>query len=134
MIILGINAFHGDSSASLFIDGQLIAAVEEERFKRIKHWAGFPIESIKYCLAEAGLALSDVHHISINQNSKFSFFKKISFLISNKFSLGFLVEKIKNKSQQKNIHQLLSEAFPKENIKAKLSKIEHHFNLYYRFI
>jgi carbamoyltransferase len=126
MIILGINAFHGDSSASLFIDGQLIAAVEEERFKRLKHWAGFPIESIKYCLAEAGLALSDVNHISINQNSKFSFFKKISFLISNKFSLGFLIEKIKNKSQQKNIHQLLSEAFPNENIKAKLSKIEHH--------
>lgn len=126
MIILGINAFHGDSSASLFIDGHLIAAAEEERFKRIKHWAGFPIESIKYCLAEAGLALSDVHHISINQNSKFSFFKKISFLISNKFSLGFLIEKIKNKTQQKNIHQLLSEAFPTENIKAKLSKIEHH--------
>ena len=38
--ILGINAYHGDASASLVIDGQLIAAVEEERFNRIKHWAG----------------------------------------------------------------------------------------------
>jgi carbamoyltransferase len=39
VIILGINAFHGDSSAALVVDGRLIAAVEEERFNRIKHWA-----------------------------------------------------------------------------------------------
>ena len=50
MIILGINAFHADSSACIFINGKLIAAAEEERFKRIKHWAGFPIESILFCL------------------------------------------------------------------------------------
>ena len=48
MNILGINAYHGDSSSCLIQNGKLIAAAEEERFKRIKHWAGFPIESIKY--------------------------------------------------------------------------------------
>ncbi len=42
MVILGLNAYHGDSSACIVIDGQLIAAVEEERFMRIKHWLGFP--------------------------------------------------------------------------------------------
>lgn len=47
MNIIGINAFHADSAACLVINGQLITAVEEERFNRIKHWAGFPIESIK---------------------------------------------------------------------------------------
>ncbi len=46
MLILGINAFHGDSSACLIKDGELIATVEEERFRRIKHWAGFPRDSI----------------------------------------------------------------------------------------
>lgn len=40
MIILGPNAYHGDSSACLVIDGKLVVAAEEERFRRIKHWAG----------------------------------------------------------------------------------------------
>ena len=50
MYILGINAYHGDSSACLLKDGNLVVAVEEERFNRIKHWAGFPAEAIKFCL------------------------------------------------------------------------------------
>ena len=54
MNILGINAYHGDASAALVVDGQLVSAVEEERFNRIKHWAGFPSESIRYCLDVAG--------------------------------------------------------------------------------
>ena len=55
MIILGLNAFHGDASACLVRDGALVAAAEEERFRRIKHWAGFPSQAIAYCLREAGL-------------------------------------------------------------------------------
>jgi carbamoyltransferase len=50
MTILGINAFHGDSSAAVLHNGQLTAAVEEERFNRIKHWAGLPALSVKVCL------------------------------------------------------------------------------------
>ena len=50
MIILGLNAFHGDSSAALGRDGALVAAAEEERFRRVKHWAGFPRDAIAYCL------------------------------------------------------------------------------------
>jgi len=50
MIILGMNAFHADSSAALLKDGKLIAAAEEERFRRTKHWAGFPSQAIAYCL------------------------------------------------------------------------------------
>ena len=53
--ILGINAYHGDASACILVDGAVLAAVEEERFNRIKHWAGFPALSIKYCLEEAGI-------------------------------------------------------------------------------
>ena len=55
-VILGINAFHGDSSACVLVDGRLVAAAEEERFRRVKHWAGFPSQAIAYCLREAGLA------------------------------------------------------------------------------
>ena len=56
MIILGINAYHGDVSAALVRDGELVAAVEEERFRRVKHWAGFPHEAIRSCLAMAGVS------------------------------------------------------------------------------
>ena len=55
-LILGINAFHADAAASLVRDGVIIAAAEEERFRRIKHWAGFPTEAMAWCLADAGVA------------------------------------------------------------------------------
>ena len=58
MIILGINAYHGDVSAVLLRNGELLAAAEEERFRRVKHWAGFPLESIRACLELAGISSS----------------------------------------------------------------------------
>jgi carbamoyltransferase len=76
MIILGLNAYHGDSSACILIDGKLIAAVEEERFRRIKHWAGLPVQSINYCLKEAGVKIKDIDHVAINRNPKLIFTKK----------------------------------------------------------
>ncbi|GAG37695.1 unnamed protein product, partial [marine sediment metagenome] len=54
MIILGINAYHGDSSVAIIKDGILLAAIEEERIRRTKHWAGFPSEAIKWCLSYTG--------------------------------------------------------------------------------
>lgn len=48
-VILGLNAFHGDASAALLIDGELVAAIKEERCNRIKRRAGFPAESIRFC-------------------------------------------------------------------------------------
>jgi carbamoyltransferase len=68
MIILGLNAHHGDSSACIVVDGKLISAAEEERFRRIKHWAGFPTESVRYCLNEAGISGEDIDHIAVNRN------------------------------------------------------------------
>ena len=50
MNIIGLNLFHADTSACLVVDGKVVAAAEEERFSRIKHYSGFPLESIKYCL------------------------------------------------------------------------------------
>ncbi len=70
MLILGLNTYHGDSSACIVADGKLVAAVEEERFNRIKHWAGLPVESVRYCLKEAGVDIADVEHIAINRNPK----------------------------------------------------------------
>lgn len=77
MNILGLNAFHGDSAAALLRDGVLVAAAEEERFRRLKHWAGFPAQAIAYCLRETGLTLADVDHIAVNQNNRANWLHKI---------------------------------------------------------
>ena len=65
MIVLGLSGALGhDASAAILVDGKIIAAAEEERFRRIKHWAGFPSEAVSYCLAEASIRLKDLDHIS----------------------------------------------------------------------
>src|SRR5438094_8397894 len=68
MNILGINAYHPNASAAIVSDGRLLAAVEEERFNRVKYAAGFPAEAIRYCLAEAGLTLREIDHIAVPRN------------------------------------------------------------------
>ena len=65
-IILGINSDHADSSACIFVDGKLVAASEEERFNRIKHWSGFPIQSIQYCLEESGVSFNEISDITLS--------------------------------------------------------------------
>ncbi len=88
MTILGINAYHADSSAAIIVDGKLIAATEEERFTRVKHWAGFPAQAIAFCLKEAGITLDKVDHIAIGRNPKAKMDKKIIYVFKNPFS-GF---------------------------------------------
>jgi carbamoyltransferase len=77
MYILGLNAFHGDAAAALIKDGQLIAAVEEERFNRIKHCAGFPTQSIQYCLRAAGIEIEQVEHVGISRDPSANLHKKV---------------------------------------------------------
>src|ERR1700719_154558 len=68
MNILGINAYHGNASAAVVCDGKLVAAVEEERFNRVKYAAGFPAQAIRYCLKEAGLTLQEINHVAVPRN------------------------------------------------------------------
>ena len=72
MILLGINAYHGDASAALMVDGHLVAAVEEERFTRVKYTAGFPTHAIRYCLRMARVSLGDVDHIAVPRDPRAS--------------------------------------------------------------
>ena len=84
MIILGINAFHGDSSACIVKNGELIAAVEEERFRRIKHWAGFPSDAIRYCLNIAGTSLAEVDWVAVNRRPWANVLRKVFYAISRR--------------------------------------------------
>lgn len=80
MIIIGINAYHADASAAIFVDGKLIAAIEEERFTRIKHWAGFPVRSIEFCLKEVGVSIKDVDYFAIGRDPSAKILQKAYYL------------------------------------------------------
>src|ERR1700676_4552700 len=97
MVILGINAFHADSSAALVRDGVLVAAAEEERFRRVKHWAGFPSRSIAYCLREARLRLADVDHVAVNQDGSANRVRKIAYLISRRPDFSLVLDRVRNR-------------------------------------
>ncbi len=126
MYILGLNALHGDSSACLLKDGVLIGAVEEERFLRIKHWAGFPSESIRWCLLEAGISLEDVHHVALNQDTKANFGKKIIFTLSKRPSFRMLLDRFLNKRKRASVKDHLLQAFPNFKFKGLVHSVEHH--------
>jgi carbamoyltransferase len=83
MYILGLNAYHADSSAAIFKDGKMIAATEEERFRRQKHWAGFPSMAVQFCLKEAGISLAQVDYIAIGRDPSAKMNKKLLFLLKN---------------------------------------------------
>jgi carbamoyltransferase len=77
-VILGINAYHADSAACVVHGGELLAAAEEERFRRVKHWAGFPSLAINYCLREAKIDLKDVAVVAVNRSSRANLLRKLS--------------------------------------------------------
>src|ERR1700689_4352697 len=103
MIILGLNAFHGDASAALVRDGVLVAAAEEERFRRIKHWAGFPSRAVAYCLQEAKIGLSDVTHVAVNRNARANFTRKLTYVIAKRPSPALLLSKLQNRKKVASI-------------------------------
>ncbi len=127
MLIIGINAFHADSSACLVADGKLITAVEEERFNRIKHWAGFPTESIKYCLKKSNLKLSDIHHISINIDPRANYMKKFLFLLKYRPDFKLILNRLRKKKQYNSIIEILKKEFGSDKFKGKINHIEHHY-------
>jgi carbamoyltransferase len=125
MNILGINAYHADSSACIFINNELKFAVEEERLNRIKHWSGLPILSIEACLQYCEIELSDVDFIIINQNSKKNLKEKIIYSLKN-ISISKLLKSIEIKNLRKNISSDIYKKFSKSKKKPKILYCEHH--------
>ena len=128
MIILGINAYHADSSACILRNGELFAAVEEERFKRIKHWAGFPTQSIKYCLREAGVGIEEIDHVALNRNTRANLLRKIWFILRRRPTLAMIKDRAKSASTMMDIKKTLAQEFgvPAAKLKARISYVEHH--------
>ncbi len=125
MNILGINAYHGNASAAIVCDGQLIAAVEEERFNRVKYAAGFPAAAIRYCLKEAGLTLSDIDHVAVPRNPYARLGTKLFYAARMP---SFARERIKVLAKFTGIREALAGAFDAdpEKLKATFHRVEHH--------
>ena len=125
MYTLGINAFHGDASIALIKNGNIEFALEEERLNRIKHSAGFPIKSLKYCLDYKNLKLNDIDLICFNFNPRSNFFSKLKYSISNLSQNRRLIHKIKNQFKKINsINYIKNEYFP--NFKNNFKFFDHH--------
>ncbi len=100
MIILGINAYHADASAAILVDGKLIAAKEEERFTRTKHWAGFPQQAIDFCLKEVGVTMEQVDYICVGRDPKAKFKKKLKFMLQSPMGvLKYAIKRLGNAQQ-----------------------------------
>ena len=110
MRILGLNTYHADTSACLIIDGIIVSACEEERFSRIKHFTGFPLNSIKYCLKSSNLDIKDIDFITVNYNFNYNFNERVKFLLSNLKNTS-LVYKLLSILNKKNVADLLYENF-----------------------
>lgn len=128
MHILGINAWHGDSAACLVVDGKLVAAIEEERIRRVKHWAGFPSEAIRFCLDYANLKVSEIDHVAIGRNPSAHLHKKILFSLQRRPSFSSIKDRLANMGKVRDLRKIIGAALDVDpaQIKAEFHNVEHH--------
>src|ERR1043166_8474051 len=126
MTILGLNAYHGDSSACLVRDGIIVAAAEEERFRRVKHWAGLPVRAIEFCLQQSSLSICDLDHIAVNRKPGVNNLRRLAFVVAHRPDVGLIFNRVKNIRKAAGLEIALQEAFPGKTIKARVHHIEHH--------
>src|SRR5438128_10529854 len=101
--ILGLNAFHGDAAAALVVDGELVAAAEEERFNRVKHCAGFPALSAAWCLADAGIVPADLDHVAVSRDPKANFGAKLRRTLLHGARPGYLKARLENAARVRDV-------------------------------
>lgn len=128
--MLGINAYHGDAAAGLVENGKILAACEEERFRRIKHCAGFPTLAIRACLKEGNLTFDDLDFVSISRNPMANFSKKALYAVRQGKKLSaFFKKRLSTAFKVADLReQLRSHLDLKRPPRAKIAQIEHHLS------
>ncbi len=128
MNILGINAYHGDVSAVLLRDGELVAAVEEERYRRIKHVAGFPTAAIRACLEMGGIAGSDVHHVGVSRRPRAHLWRKGLFALRHRPERQLIADRASNYRQVDAIPATVRDALSltDADVQPAVHWVEHH--------
>ena len=128
MYTIGLNAYHGDSAAALYRGSELIAATEEERSRRIKHWAGLPVEAIRFCLDEAGISLRDVDAIAVSRDPYAKMGQKLWYLLRKGIAPAAVANRVRNSFNIKTLKTDLARAFDIDSAawKASVQFVEHH--------
>jgi carbamoyltransferase len=124
--VLGLNAYHADAAACLVKDGDLVAAVEEERFRRIKHWGGFPSESIRYCLDEAGISLADVSHVAVNSDNAANRWRKFAYVLTSGVRPSYVLERLRHRGDRADVAGNLQRTLPDQAFNGTVHAVEHH--------
>ncbi len=137
MIILGINAYHGDASAAIVVDGKLVAAAEEERFNRVKHSAGFPYHAVRYCVDAAGIELDEIDHIAIPRDPRARLARKVLYALRMpRFAIDRFGALVKFAGIADEVGKALDAGGPGQNsgvpggsgrrLRAHVHRVEHH--------
>ena len=126
--IIGINAYHGDASACLFVDGRCVSAVEEERFSRVKHQSGFPTESVRWCVEQAGLKPSDIDHVAIGRDPISNLFRKLSYGVLHPPGMDFVRSRLRNAASVMDVKDSFARALgvEKGKLDTRFHRVEHH--------
>jgi carbamoyltransferase len=124
--VLGLNAYHADAAACLVKDGDLVAAVEEERFRRIKHWGGFPSESIRYCLDEAGISLADVSHVAVNSDNAANRWRKFAYVLTSGVRPSYVLKRLRHRGDRAAVAGNLQRTLPDQTFNGTVHAVEHH--------
>ena len=129
MIVLGLNAYHGDAAAALIVDGRIAAAVEEERLNRVKHCAGFPALAVRSCLESAGVSPGDVDHVAIGRRPRSRIAHRLWASLRHPRRLArSLPDRLRNVAKVGKIDETLAEALgiPRDRLRARFHAVEHH--------
>ena len=126
MYTLGLNLYHADSSACIFKGTELVAAAEEERFVRKKHWAGIPLNAIEFCLNETSITIEEIEAITVNSNIFSNFFNKIFYVVANP-NFNLVYSALTRRGKKNSLQNILSNYF-KTKKKFNILKIDHHLS------
>jgi carbamoyltransferase len=128
MLIVGFNAYHGDVAAAVLKDGVLVAAIEEERFARIKHVAGFPAKAIAAGLAMAGAQPADVDVWAIARGKRVNLLPKAWFALTHRPGATLTQQYRNTASKSAGVPEVIAQAFNLDvnDVTSKMRYVEHH--------
>jgi carbamoyltransferase len=126
--ILGLNAFHGDAAAALVLDGELVAAAEEERFSRLKHVAGFPTLAAAWCLEDAGLGARDLDHVAIGRDPRANLGAKVLQTVTRVRNPSYVADRVRSMRKVSGVKDHVAAALgaPAGSLRARFHNVEHH--------
>ncbi len=131
MNILGLNLFHANASAAVYVDGRLVAAAEEERFNRVKFSAGLPLHSVAFCLKQAGLEFREVDVISYARGTNTRIVDQDQIHYQDRiYRITSLYDRYRMNPKLVNLKETLARHFevPVESLVFKLREADHHLS------